>query len=101
MESIPNNKFRIGLQERLSSFGHSSFIDVDGLEDLISKLLEENVWQVSFKYNSHFWEGDNFHSDLIKTEGITQLLFDWVSDKAEGSHRFIKIYKRKNNDKTI
>jgi len=93
---VPKGKFRISLNELLSQ-GHtwSTPIDVDGLDDLIEKLKSENVYQVTFKYNCHFWEGVNFHEGPVKIEAVTQELFDWVKEKTMGNHRFIRIHKRK------
>ena len=91
-----NKKFRISLKEQSSIGSYSTtFIDINELKELINHLSLENVYQVTFKYLSYFWEGENFHSDPIKTENISQSLFDWVVDNVEGTHRFIEIYKRK------
>ncbi len=97
---MKNQLHRVSLKENISR-GHysTSFIDVSNFEDFITRLKKENIYKVTFKYNSHFWEGENFHSDSISIEQITQSLFDWLIDKVEGSHRFIEVYKRK--DETV
>ena len=96
MKLAANKKYRIGLKQQMSRGHYSvSFIDINNLEDLINKLSEDDIYQITFKYNSHFSEGESFHSDSMKTEEMTQPLFDWVTDKVEGSYKFIEIYKRK------
>jgi hypothetical protein len=93
---VPDDKLRISFKEQISPGQYwSTPVDVDGLDDLLDKLKEENVYKVTFKYLTYFWEGDNFYEGPMNTEDIAQKEFDWVVEKVEGNHRFIEIYKKK------
>ena len=92
---VPKGKFRISFEEQISrGQTWSTPVDVNGPGNLIEKLNTENVYKVTFKYFCHFWEGANFYEGPVEIEDITQELFNWVTEKTQGSHRFIRIYKR-------
>lgn len=89
--TILEDKYRISIKE-ISSMGLiGTFVDVDGLNELLSFLHQEKVTRISLKFYSILDDIPNWYEAGIKVGELSEIHFRWLTTKSQGDSKFIEI----------